>query len=101
MESKNPVWQERPEIRVRSSRCPSCGAQLAAGGSIAGRKTPGPNDVSICKECGEIVVLAASEEGLALRATTASEYLSLSEDAQSLLRVAHLLVNAQIKHRNC
>ncbi|MGH8013953.1 MAG: hypothetical protein ACREQ4_15805 [Candidatus Binataceae bacterium] len=101
MESKSLAWQERPEIRIRSSCCPSCGTQLAEAGGIAGRKSPGANDVSICKQCGEIVVLAASDEGLTLRATTASEYLSLSEDAQSLLRVAHVLVNAQIRHRNC
>ncbi|MGH7934961.1 MAG: hypothetical protein ACREQN_17610 [Candidatus Binataceae bacterium] len=92
--------RESGQINIRNSNCPSCGAQLAAGRGIAGRRSPGLNDVSICKECGEIIVLAAVDGGLALRATTASEYLSLSEEAQSLLRVAHLLVNEQIKHRN-
>ncbi|MGH7987329.1 MAG: hypothetical protein ACREQX_13705 [Candidatus Binataceae bacterium] len=101
MESKSFDWQPQPEICIRSSCCPSCGTQLAEAGGIAGRKRPGLNDVSICKQCGEIIVLAASDDGLALRATTASEYLSLSEDAQSLLRVAHVLVNAQMRHRNC
>ncbi|HKV53814.1 MAG TPA: hypothetical protein VJN94_04150 [Candidatus Binataceae bacterium] len=76
-------------------KCPSCGMQLADGGKIAGRRDPGLHDVSICRGCAEILVLARSAEGLSLRPTTASEFLALPEDAQALLRVANLLVLRQ------
>src|SRR5579863_3293249 len=75
--------------------CPRCGAGLAEGAKIAGRRHPGHHDVSICKACAEILVLSESERGIALRPTTASEYLSLPEEAQDLLRVAYSLVRRQ------
>ncbi len=65
------------------------------GGKIAGRRDPGAQDVSICRGCAEILVLTRSAQGLTLRPTSATEYLELPEDAQSLLRVAHLLVRRQ------
>lgn len=77
------------------TNCPTCGTQLANGFSIAGRKRPGHHDVSICRECGEVLVLTESAAGLALRPTTASEYLGLPEKAQELLRVAFKLVQRQ------
>ncbi len=77
------------------TNCPTCGTQLSEGGKIAGRRDPGVQDVSICRGCAEILVLAQSAQGLTLRPTTASEYLALPEDAQSLLRVAYLLVRRQ------
>jgi hypothetical protein len=69
--------------------------QLADGYKIAGRRHPERHDISICRKCAEIVVLTESEGGLALRPTTASEYLALPEEAQSLLRVAYRLVHRQ------
>jgi hypothetical protein len=69
--------------------------QLADGLKIAGRRRPGRHDISICRGCGEVLVLAESAAGLALRPTTASEYLALPEDAQGLLRVAFKLVQRQ------
>ncbi len=75
--------------------CPTCGIQLAEGHRIAGRKRPGHHDVSICRGCAEILVLSESECGIVLRASTASEYLGLPEDAQDLLRVAFKLVHRQ------
>jgi hypothetical protein len=80
---------------VGETNCPTCGMQLSEGGKIAGRRTPGLHDVSICRGCAEILVLARSRDGLALRPTTASEYLALPEDSQALLRVAYLLVKRQ------
>ena len=74
------------------TRCPTCGTQLSDGGKIAGRRDPGVQDVSICRGCAEILVLTRSAHGLTMRPTSASEYLGLPEDAQSLLRVAFLLV---------
>ena len=86
-------------LKLRSTQCPNCGMQLAEDQGIAGRRTPGPNDVSICRGCAEIIVLAETDAGLALRATTASEFLSLSEDARNLLRVAYTLISEQIRCR--
>lgn len=77
------------------TNCPTCGTQLSDGGKIAGRRDPGVQDVSICRGCAEILVLTQSTQGLTLRPTSASEYLGLPEDAQSLLRVAYLLVRRQ------
>jgi hypothetical protein len=87
-------------LKLRSTQCPNCGMQLADDHRIAGRRMPGRNDVSICRGCAEIIVLAETDTGLALRPTTASEYLSLSEEARDLLRVAHTLVSKQIRCRN-
>ena len=75
--------------------CPSCGIELAEGRRVAGRRHPGHHDVSICRGCAEILVLSDSERGIALRPTTASEYLGLPEEAQNLLRVAFKLVQSQ------
>lgn len=75
--------------------CPSCGIQLADGPRVAGRRRPGHHDVSICRGCAEILVLTESDRGIALRPTTASEYLGLPEHAQDLLRVAFKLVQRQ------
>jgi hypothetical protein len=69
--------------------------QLADGIKIAGRRRPGHHDVSICRGCGEVLVLAESAAGLALRPATASEYLALPEESQGLLRVAFNLVRRQ------
>lgn len=91
---------EGAQVNLRSTQCPNCRLQLAEDRRIAGRKTPGVNDVSICRGCAEIVVLARTDAGLALRPTTASEFLSLSEEARNLLRVAHTLVSQQIRCRN-
>lgn len=77
------------------TNCPTCGTQLFDGGKIAGRRDPGVQDVSICRGCAEILVLTQSAQGLSLRPTSATEYLALPEDAQSLLRVAYLLVRRQ------
>jgi hypothetical protein len=80
---------------VGETNCPTCGTQLCDGGKIAGRRAPEVRDVSICRGCAEILILTQSGQGLTLRATSASEYLALPEDAQSLLRVAYLLVRRQ------
>jgi hypothetical protein len=80
---------------VGETNCPTCGIQLADGLRVAGRKHPGHHDVSICRGCGEVLVLTESAAGLALRPTTASEYLGLPEEAQELLRVAFKLVQRQ------
>jgi hypothetical protein len=80
---------------VGGTNCPTCGTQLLDGGKIAGRRDPGAHDVSICRGCAEILVMTQSAQGLTLRPTSASEYLALPEDAQSLLRVAYLLVRRQ------
>ena len=77
------------------TNCPTCGTELFDGGKIAGRRDPGLHDVSICRGCAEILVLTRSAQGLSLRPTSATEYLALPEDAQSLLRVAYLLVRRQ------
>ncbi len=83
------------------TRCPNCGLQLAEADRVAGRNRPAADVVSICKGCAEIIVFTRNDTGLALRATTASEYLSLNEEAQGLLRVAHTLVREQLKRRAC
>jgi ssDNA-binding Zn-finger/Zn-ribbon topoisomerase 1 len=77
---------------VGDTTCPSCGTELADGQTVAGRKELGRQNVSICRGCGEIVILGKTEHGLMLRPATASEYLSLPEEAQTLLRVAFVLV---------
>jgi hypothetical protein len=84
---------------VGDTNCPECRADLADGHRVAGRRSPGHHDVTICRECGEIVVLTRSGAGLALRSSTASEYLSLPQEAQSLLRVAYELVQHRARPR--
>ena len=74
------------------TNCPSCGTDLADGDTVAGRKNPGKRDVSICRGCGEIVILSKADRGVTVRHASASEYLSLPEESQTLLRVAYLLV---------
>ncbi len=81
--------------------CPICATDLAERENLAGSGAPAENLVSICRGCGEIVVLATGASGTAFRGVTASEYLSLSPEAQNLLRVAHQLVREQIKRRIC
>lgn len=46
------------------------------------------------------MVVTESERGVRLRPTTASEYLSLPEEAQSLLRVAYEIVQRGMRHPN-
>ena len=74
------------------TNCPSCGFDLADGRTVAGRKDVGPRDVSICRGCAEIVILRKTDRGVVVRRATASEYLALPEEAQTLLRVAFVLV---------
>ncbi|MBE3602045.1 hypothetical protein IMX07_00230 [bacterium] len=81
--------------------CPICATDLAERENLAGSGAPAENLVSICRGCGEILVLAAGASGIAFRGVSASEYLSLSAEAQNLLRVAHELVREQIKRRIC
>ena len=72
--------------------CPKCGAELAEGRVIAGRKELGRENVSLCRDCGEVLILSETAIGLTLRAATASEYFGLPGEAQTLLRVAFELV---------
>jgi hypothetical protein len=81
------------------TNCPYCGVELADGGTIAGRKHPGRDDISICRECAEIVILGDTGKGVSLRPATASEYLELPEEAQTLLRVAFELVKGRRRRR--
>ena len=74
------------------TNCPSCGFDLAEGSTVAGRKEVGQRDVSICRGCGEIVILRKTDHGVVVRHASASEYLCLPEEAQTLLRVAFVLV---------
>src|SRR5215469_1106801 len=92
---RHPVGDQLGRFSVGGTNCPTCGTQLSERGKIAGRRDPGVHDVSICRGCAEILVLTQSAQGLTLRPTSASEYLALPEDAQSLLRVAYLLVRRQ------
>jgi hypothetical protein len=87
-------------VNLQATQCPTCKLQLAEERRIAGRRTPGANDVSICRGCGEIVALVQTADGLVVRLTTASEFLSLSDESRNLLRVAHTLVNQQLRVRN-
>jgi hypothetical protein len=89
---RHPLGDQLGRFNVGGTSCPTCGTQLSDGGKVAGRRHPGVQDVSICRGCAEILVLTRSAQGLTLRPTSASEYLALPEDAQSLLRVAYLLV---------
>jgi hypothetical protein len=82
---------------VGGTNCPTCETQLSDGSTVAGRRGPAVEGVSICRACGEILVLARLGGGLTVRCTRASEYLALSEDAQSLLRVAYLLVRRRLQ----
>ena len=81
--------------------CPICATDLADRENLAGSGAPAENLVSICRGCGEILVLAAGASGIAFRGVTASEYLSLSAEAQNLLRVAHQLVRERMKGQIC
>ncbi len=74
------------------TNCPSCGTDLADGATVAGHRRPGNRDVSICRGCGEIVILCTADREVTVRHASASEYLSLPEDSQTLLRVAFMLV---------
>ncbi len=74
------------------TNCPSCGTDLADGATVAGHRRLGKRDVSICRGCGEIVVLCKVERRVTVRHASAAEYLSLPEDSQTLLRVAFFLV---------
>ena len=77
---------------VNATTCPSCGTELAEGRTIAGRKDLASQTVSICRTCAEIVIVMKVRDELILRAATASDYLTLPERAQTLLRVAFELV---------
>ncbi|HLW69415.1 MAG TPA: hypothetical protein VKS22_02215 [Candidatus Binataceae bacterium] len=72
--------------------CPKCGAELAEGRVVAGRKELGRENVSICRDCAEVLILSESATGLAIRAATVSEYFGLPEESQTLLRVAFELI---------
>ena len=77
------------------TKCPYCGCELGDGETVAGRKNPGHNDLSICRKCGEILLLQRDANLVRLRPATAAEYLGLSEKAQTMLRVAYELVRGQ------
>ncbi len=77
------------------TRCPYCGCELSDGETVAGRRNPGHNDLSICRKCGEILLLQRDAHGVRLRPATAAEYLELSEKAQTMLRVAYELVRGR------
>jgi hypothetical protein len=77
---------------VGETSCPSCGTELADGRSVAGRKDLCRVNVSLCRDCGEILIFSDLSSGLTLRAATASEYLGLPDEAQVRLRVAYELV---------
>jgi hypothetical protein len=80
---------------VGDTKCPYCGCELGDGETVAGRRNPGHNDLSICRNCGEILILERYGSELRLRPATASEYLDLSEKAQTVLRVAYELVRGR------
>jgi hypothetical protein len=80
---------------VSQTTCPSCGTELAEGGTIAGRRELDSETVSICKSCGEIIMVMKVLDQLALRTISAREYLSLNEEAQLTLSVAFELVRRQ------
>jgi hypothetical protein len=77
---------------VGETCCPKCGAELAEGRVVAGRKELGRENVSICRDCAEVLIVSDSEAGLAMRAATVSEYFGLPEESQTLLRVAFELI---------
>jgi hypothetical protein len=77
---------------VGETSCPKCGAELAEGHAIAGRKELERENVSICRDCGEVLILSDTALGLKLRTATVSEYFGLPEEAQTLLRVAFELI---------
>lgn len=79
------------------TNCPSCGLELAEGSTIAGRRELTGVDVSICWQCGEILVVLKTVHGVSLRLATAGEFLGLPEDSQTLLRVAFELVKQQAR----
>jgi RNase P subunit RPR2 len=85
-------WEARD---VSKTTCPSCGTELAEGQTIAGKRVVDKKAVSICKACAEILVLTKCGGTVAMRAVTASEYLSLNEEAQLRLRVAYALIRQQ------
>lgn len=72
--------------------CPSCGFELAEGSVIAGRKQLERENVSLCRNCAEILFLSETSSGLIVRAAKASEFLRLRDESQMLLRVAYELV---------
>jgi hypothetical protein len=94
MPSAPGAWEagKREANDVNDTTCPSCGTELADGQTIAGRKDLGSRTVSICRTCAEIIIVMKIRGELILRPATASEYLSLNEEAQILLRVARELV---------
>jgi hypothetical protein len=77
---------------VGETNCPSCGTDLTDGATVAGHRHLSSRDVSICRGCGEIVILSKADREVTVRHASASEYLSLPEDSQTLLRVAFTLV---------
>ena len=77
---------------MSDTACPSCGTELADGQTIAGRKDLGSKTVSICRTCAEIIIVMKIRDELVLRPASASDYLSLNEEAQIFLRVAFELV---------
>ena len=85
----------KESIVTPPSACPSCGTELADGGTIAGRRQLDDQTISICKSCGEIIMVMKVRDQLALRTISAREYLGLNETAQLTLRVAFELVCRQ------
>ena len=80
---------------MSQTTCPSCGTELAEGGTIAGRREIDSQTVSICKSCGDIIMVTRVLDQLALRTISAREYLCLDEEAQLTLSVAFELVRRQ------
>lgn len=87
------------QTKLSEAKCPTCGLDLNGESNVAGVRNPTATDVSICRECAEILVLSRDSDRLTIRPTTASEYLSLSEDKRMILQVAYEIVTSQARQR--
>lgn len=64
------------ETRTPESKCPVCGHILDAATSINGEFEPRPGDVTLCVQCGEILIFNKDLRG---RIPTAEEKLQYGD----------------------
>ena len=76
-------------VRLESYSCPSCNYQMDAATSLEGDHTPTPGDLSVCLNCGELLIFT---DALQVDKLTPVYFSILDKDTQKTLRKARKLI---------
>lgn len=77
------MTKREPEtFSVRNDLCPRCGTRLEAATVVEGKSAPGPEDISMCAQCGSILQFDAN---LFLREMKEEQIAALPREARAMI----------------